>query len=272
LAYLPFSKFFHIFSSPVSLMANEVMKPEEAEAVNAATRRAMELDACTHCAACSVRCSVGPVFDQISNPNILPSEKLISLKKMMKGEDLSDRELKVIREGACICTNCYQCTEVCPVGINLQDLWLNIREELSRRGYPELVAHVRDAAADLYHEGLQDKDEILRPDPGSQQHLAEASNPPGKFSACFECQTCTQVCPVVSHYENPGEVLHLMPHQIMHSLGLGLGDEVLGAGMVWDCVTCYLCQEHCPQGVDVADILYELRCAAFKQARARETA
>jgi heterodisulfide reductase subunit C len=29
--------------------------------------------------------------------------------------------------------------------------------------------------------------------------------------------------------------------------------------MVWSCTTCYKCQEHCPQGMPVADILYELR-------------
>ena len=58
LAYLPFSKFFHIFSTPVSLLSNAVMRKRESAPANIATRRAMELDACMHCSTCSVRCSV----------------------------------------------------------------------------------------------------------------------------------------------------------------------------------------------------------------------
>ncbi|MDH3955800.1 MAG: hypothetical protein OET81_03850, partial [Desulfobacteraceae bacterium] len=49
LAYLPFSKMFHIISTPVSLLANAVMEKETADPANIVTRQAMELDACTHC-------------------------------------------------------------------------------------------------------------------------------------------------------------------------------------------------------------------------------
>jgi hypothetical protein len=45
------------------------------------------------------------------------------------------------------------------------------------------------------------------------------------------------------------EVLGLLPHQIMHSIGLGRKDLVLTSKMRWDCFTCYLCQEHCSQRV-----------------------
>jgi hypothetical protein len=69
LAYLPFSKFFHIFSTPVHLMVNAVGDHDRAEPVNVATRRAIELDACTHCGSCSIHCSVAPVFSKIPNAN-----------------------------------------------------------------------------------------------------------------------------------------------------------------------------------------------------------
>lgn len=49
LAYLPFSKMFHIFASPLSLLANEVMEKETSHPANIATKQIMELDACTHC-------------------------------------------------------------------------------------------------------------------------------------------------------------------------------------------------------------------------------
>jgi heterodisulfide reductase subunit C len=70
---------------------------------------------------------------------------------------------------------------------------------------------------------------------------------------------------VVENYENPQEVLGMLPHQIMRSLGLGLKDLALGSRMLWDCVTCYQCQEHCPQGVKVTDVLYELKNLALKE-------
>ncbi|MBW2142797.1 MAG: hypothetical protein JRG75_00160, partial [Deltaproteobacteria bacterium] len=49
LAYLPFSKMFHIIASPISLLTNAVMDSEKSDPANIATRQIMELDACTHC-------------------------------------------------------------------------------------------------------------------------------------------------------------------------------------------------------------------------------
>jgi heterodisulfide reductase subunit C len=84
------------------------------------------------------------------------------------------------------------------------------------------------------------------------------------FSVCFGCETCTNVCPVVGNYNNPWEVVGLMPHQIMQALALGQKDLALGSSMLWDCLTCYMCQERCPQGVCVTDVLYELKNLSFK--------
>jgi nitrate reductase gamma subunit len=54
LAYLPFSKMFHLFATPVSLIANRVMDPTKSLPANILTRQVMELDACTHCGSCSL--------------------------------------------------------------------------------------------------------------------------------------------------------------------------------------------------------------------------
>jgi heterodisulfide reductase subunit C len=64
---------------------------------------------------------------------------------------------------------------------------------------------------------------------------------------------------VVAVSEDPSRDLDLAPQQIMNLLRMGLKAQTLGARMVWSCTTCYKCQENCPQGVPVADILYELR-------------
>jgi heterodisulfide reductase subunit C len=36
--------------------------------------------------------------------------------------------------------------------------------------------------------------------------------------------------------------------------------------MLWDCLTCYQCQEHCPQNVEVTDILFQLKNLAVENA------
>ncbi|MGD9176211.1 MAG: 4Fe-4S dicluster domain-containing protein [Desulfobacterales bacterium] len=100
-----------------------------------------------------------------------------------------------------------------------------------------------------------------RPIPLNKQNPGE-SQPAIKdrtYTHCFSCQSCTTVCPVVANYENPEQVLGLLPHQIMCSLGLGLSEMAADAGMIWDCLTCYKCQENCPQQVQVCDILWRLK-------------
>jgi heterodisulfide reductase subunit C len=39
--------------------------------------------------------------------------------------------------------------------------------------------------------------------------------------------------------------------------------------MLWDCLTCFQCQEQCPQGVGVTDVLYELKNRATRQVKAK---
>ena len=56
LAYLPFSKFFHIISTPVYLLVDGVMDEAKSNPANLATRQALQIDACTHCGDCTVRC------------------------------------------------------------------------------------------------------------------------------------------------------------------------------------------------------------------------
>jgi heterodisulfide reductase subunit C/nitrate reductase gamma subunit len=289
LAYLPFSKMFHIISTPVSLLANAVMEKETADPANIVTRQVMELDACTHCGTCSLRCSASTAFDVLGNDYILPSEKMTFLKTLAKGKDLSDEKLHAIQEGVYLCTNCDRCTVVCPSGINLKELWFNVREDLIQRGLPELLTlspysfyrglNRNNIAADVYRKPIETASLAVA---GNFEQLMDKTTPislsdrdgdsvnqlPGiaTFSYCFGCQNCTTVCPVVMHFENPQEVLGLLPHQIMNCLGLGLTEMATGPRMLWDCVTCFQCQEHCPQNVKVTDVLYQLKNLAVKNA------
>ncbi len=288
LAYLPFSKMFHLIATPFTLMAGKVMDPVTSSPANIVTRQIMELDACTHCGSCSLNCSAAMVFEAAGNEYILPSEKMAFLKNLASGKKLDDRQTRAIQEGVYLCTNCDRCTVRCPSGIRLKDLWYSVREQLLAGGPP--LAHVLTPYS--FARGLMIRetvpvDEYTRPIETAKQALAgrfvdlmnpdipiplnvqtkEGSQPAirdNTYAHCFSCQSCTTVCPVVGNYDNPEQVVGLMPHQIMCCLGLGLIEMAAGAQMIWDCLTCYKCQENCPQQVEVCDVLYRLKNIAVE--------
>ncbi len=293
LAYLPFSKMFHIFTSPISLLSNAVMDQAHSDPINIATRQMMELDACTHCGTCSLNCAMGMAFEAVLNINILPSEKITSIKALVAGKNIDEQQLRMIQEGMYLCTNCQRCTVVCPVGINLQELWVNAREALLQNGYPELLilsplslhrGLMRDEATQnnytrpieliknrITHEfSLKDvNDNTL-----TQSHMNKnwktelrVSVQGNTFTHCFTCKTCTLSCPVVNNYDDPIGSLGLEPHQIMRAAALGIDHIIFSSKMLWTCLGCYQCQENCPQGVQVTDVLYELKNMAFQQLR-----
>ena len=294
LAYLPFSKMFHLVATPISLLANAVMDPSAGDGPNVLTRQLVELDACTHCGTCSRYCSAMMASTARGNACILPSEKMSVLKAMAGGQKLDAVQANAIREGVYLCTNCDRCTVVCPAGINLRQLWIGVREQLIQHGEPEplmlapfsLVRGLNQnrLPADVYARPLQTAQTALagdfeaRMDAGRTLDLSHRDNGNGNgilsagvdtFAACFGCQTCTTVCPVVQNYENPVAALGMLPHQIMYSLSAGLTRAAAGAGMLWSCLTCYQCQEQCPQQVPVTDVLYELKQLAVKNLEQR---
>jgi heterodisulfide reductase subunit C/nitrate reductase gamma subunit len=286
LAYLPFSKMFHLFATPLSLIASRVMDPARSLPANILTRQVMELDACTHCGSCSLNCSASMVYEAIGNEYILPSEKMTLLKKLAAGKQPDEAQMRAIQEGVYLCTNCDRCTVRCPSGIRLKELWYSVREALLESGPP--VPHVLSpfsfARGLIIQEGLP-SDAYAGPIENARQAVggrfvnlmdpdtpiplntqADGESQPAikdsTFTHCFSCQSCTTVCPVVANYDDPEQKLGLLPHQIMCSLGLGLTEMASGAGMIWDCLTCYQCQQNCPQQVDVCDLLYELKNTA----------
>jgi ferredoxin len=130
LAYLPFSKMFHIITTPFEPHGQcghgqkAVPSRQHHDPADAGTGRLYPL---RHL---QPQMLSSPAFDALGNDCILPSEKLQTLRKLAAGKALSETERQALREGVYICTNCDRCTVVCPSGINLRDLWLNVREGL----------------------------------------------------------------------------------------------------------------------------------------------
>ena len=286
LALLPFTKMLHMITTPVSLITNAIMQRDKSDPLNIATRQLIELDACVHCNTCSKTCSQGPAYDVKNNVNILPSERMVSLRQYFKTKDLGSSQFMAIQEGIFLCSNCDRCTVVCPAGINLKELWYDVREEFIRSGasITSLVLspysynrtynqddfgatladmpakHARGIIASKYKKKSHLEDVLALTDTSNElKDNKELAIQDATFAYCFSCENCTNVCPVVMNYEKPEQVLDLLPHQMMRSIGLGLENLALGSNMLWDCVTCYQCQEHCPQNVKVTDIFYELK-------------
>jgi Fe-S oxidoreductase/nitrate reductase gamma subunit len=160
LAYLPFSKFLHIIVSPLSLLVDSVVEPEISSPAIIATKRAMELDACTRCKTCSLWCSVAVSLENIDNKDILPSERIETLRSIAAQKEISNEEIEKIWAGTYRCTLCGRCTELCPVGIGLKDLWKGMREDLVRDGhFPPNLTVVQEAIANQHNPVDYDNEE-----------------------------------------------------------------------------------------------------------------
>lgn len=283
LAWLPFSKMFHILSAPVSLIIKGVTGDEITEPANLLTRRMIGLSACTHCGTCSLECSSNMFYESFQNDFILPSEKVQYLKKIFAGKETDPAVLKRMQQGLYVCTSCDRCTNVCPSGINLKELFVSARYMLLERGMPEttMLSHFSFPLAlaqnfvddhllalkkvtDLFKKSFQHLTDIAGPMTlSSSKGIANTS-----FRGCFSCQRCTNICPVVRSFDDPVEALGLLPHQIMFSLGIGNVELAMGSQMIWSCSTCYLCQEHCPNQVELCDIFYTLKNGALNKIEA----
>ncbi len=269
LASLPFTRFFHVLAAPISLLVNAAAPTREFSAAARVSRRALALDACVRCGICDTHCAVAPLARYLGNLSLLPSHKLVATGALASGRLLrseqeddghSDEALRAA-DGAFLCTDCGRCTARCPVGLDLEDLWEAGRGDLRSAGLPAPAQWVQARPALAWAE-LLDADPLQHILSDSHAASAPLSADRNSFSRCVQCQTCTNVCPVVAHSNDIGQGVDLTPQKVMNLLRLGLRDLTLGSRMVWDCANCYQCQEHCPEGIRVADIMYELRALA----------
>ncbi len=90
--------------------------------------------------------------------------------------------------------------------------------------------------------------------------VEEVKNTPGGelITRCFACGTCAASCPVREFDEK------FNPRRIIHMVLLGMRDEVLQSDFVWLCSGCAACQERCPQGVTITDLMMALKNIAVK--------
>jgi len=90
--------------------------------------------------------------------------------------------------------------------------------------------------------------------------LAERVNAGAETNAnkCYQCKRCSIGCPVAQFGD-------LHPAQIMRAVQLGDVDAAAASRFIWLCTGCETCTTRCPQGIDIAAVMDELRKIAHEK-------
>ena len=149
-------------------------------------RQRMALDACTECGQCLTVC---PAVAASGDADLSAQVRMHNLKKLLRDGNffwkalnemlgreplatpqvLKDYGLSVFR-----CSLCGDCEEVCPAGLPLKDMWLSLREELSRTGdAPDKIRMIRanlDGSHNVFDEDNDERgdwvDDMRKPPKG----------------------------------------------------------------------------------------------------------
>ena len=105
---------------------------------------------------------------------------------------------------------------------------------------------------------MNDKDiQEIKPDSSFKFEIVGTSE--GKTALwCVQCGMCSSNCPYSDTWE-------IKPHQVISMIQLGMRDKVLNSKSIWICATCYMCAERCPQGVEIANVMFALKNIATKE-------
>ena len=106
---------------------------------------------------------------------------------------------------------------------------------------------------------LIDPIDMSKLDPKFREQIKSMPNSE-ELSACFACSTCTAACPIANIWQ-------YKPHQLIRMIILGMKEEVLSSNEIWLCLTCYQCQERCPQKVRVTDIFFDCKNLAAEEGK-----
>ncbi len=75
---------------------------------------------------------------------------------------------------------------------------------------------------------------------------------------CYQCGKCSAGCPVA-------EDMEVLPHRVMHYVGMGMDEKVLDKNTIWMCAGCFTCAVRCPNDIDITSIMDDLRRKALNK-------
>ena len=79
---------------------------------------------------------------------------------------------------------------------------------------------------------------------------------PGSLSSCYQCGTCTAVCP-----------MNVPVRSIMRGAQIGVRELAITEGL-WQCATCKQCEVACPREVDITGVIHSLRGISYGERKA----
>lgn len=80
-----------------------------------------------------------------------------------------------------------------------------------------------------------------------------AGSADGTLSACYQCGTCTAICP-----------MNVPVRSIMRGAQVGIRELAISEAL-WQCATCRQCEVACPRGVDITGVIHSLRELSYKE-------
>lgn len=83
-------------------------------------------------------------------------------------------------------------------------------------------------------------------DPGRSKSWSYAQD------LCLTCANCSGACPVAG-------VDDFDPRKIVRMVSLGMADTVAAGRWPWICTMCGKCEQVCPMGIDIADMMRRIR-------------
>jgi heterodisulfide reductase subunit D len=131
-------------------------------------RQLLEIQACTNCHICADVC---PAVSASQTGEFSAIYRMKGLKQILQGRTgllhkifrrrgPSEEQWKHFSDTVFHCTLCSNCQEVCPVGIQLKDLWLSLRQDLVHSNfYPEKVEMIRDNLEESHNVFAEDNEE-----------------------------------------------------------------------------------------------------------------
>lgn len=78
-----------------------------------------------------------------------------------------------------------------------------------------------------------------------------------KVPACYQCRRCTNGCPVTF-------AMDIYPDRVIRLVNLGQMDRVLNSSTIWICSACETCTTRCPNEVDIAGVMDNLKEMAIR--------
>jgi len=131
-------------------------------------RQLLEMEACTNCQICADVCpavtaaqdgELSAIYRMKGMRQILKSRTGL-FRKLFGKKEFSEEDWKHFSETTFRCTLCGNCQEICPVGIQLKDLWISLRQDLVHSdAYPKKIDMIRNNLKESHNVFDEDNEE-----------------------------------------------------------------------------------------------------------------